>query len=159
MNAVPQDRGLVRFFGRHDYAVDAQRRFPLPKSWRDSEPARNEFILMPGPHRTLQLVPTDLFGELVQNLHRKVLFENDRDYLTYGSLGAFTDKVSCDRQGRIALSKDLMEMAEITDRVVLVGAIERVQIWEPNAWQRECMRPREWLHAFEQIAARTNESN
>ena len=154
MESGGQSLRLARFVGRHSYAVDGQRRFGLPKAWRDDPPEQNQFILMPGPLRSLQLIPTDLFGELIRTIHPKVLFENERDYLTFGSIGAYAEHVSPDRQGRIALPKDLMDSARITDKVMLVGAIERIQIWEPSEWEDQKMLPREWLHAFEDIARR-----
>jgi len=62
--------------------------------------------------------------------------------------------VSCDRQGRIALAQELLDGAGIRDRVILVGAIERIQIWDPQAWEASRLRAEEWLDAFEAIEKR-----
>jgi MraZ protein len=40
-----------------------------------------------------------------------------------------------DKQGRISLTPSLREYAAITRDVVVIGAMDRVEIWEPTRWR------------------------
>ena len=43
--------------------------------------------------------------------------------------------VSVDKQGRVPISKRLIEFAELSKDVVLVGANTRLEIWDAKAWE------------------------
>jgi len=148
---------LCGFFGKHEYNVDAQRRFAVPKAWRHGDPERDQFVLMPAPFKTLQLMPLPTFQEVLQKMRKKISLANAKDFITFGSIGSKTEKVVCDRQGRIALPPAHMAEAGITDRVVLVGAWERIQVWAPAAWEAAQMPSDEWLRAFEDIENRPDD--
>ena len=155
---TPEGTRLDRFFGKHEYTLDAQRRVTLPRGWRQDAPEANAFVLMAGPYRSLQLIPEDLFGELLRNVHPKLQFEDRSDYLTLGSIGENAEKLGCDKQGRLALSQSLLEYAGIKDRLLLIGAIERIQVWEPSGWEAYRMKPEQWLDAFLAIEKRSGDA-
>jgi DNA-binding transcriptional regulator/RsmH inhibitor MraZ len=48
-------------------------------------------------------------------------------------------EVLCDNQGRFALSPRLMSHAGIADKVLLLGSVTTIQVWEPGMWQAQRM--------------------
>ena len=44
-------------------------------------------------------------------------------------------EVKLDRQGRASLPKKLLDRAGIGERLVVIGALEHLEFWEPEAWQ------------------------
>ena len=42
-----------------------------------------------------------------------------------------------DRQGRITIPTPLLEHASLRRDVVVAGVLDHLELWEPNAWQRE----------------------
>ena len=44
-------------------------------------------------------------------------------------------EVRLDRQGRASLPKKLLDRAGISDRLVVIGALDHLEFWEPEAWQ------------------------
>jgi len=144
------------FLGEHEYAVDAQRRVALPSPWRRPEPGRNRFVLLPGRDKSLQLVPAPMFQELLQKL-RKVSFADAKASIALATIGAMAQEVVCDRQGRFALSPKLLEYAGIRDKVVLLGAVTAIQIWEPNSWARRRIDSEAGLDALQALQERPDD--
>ncbi len=122
------------FLGEHLFNVDSQRRVAIPSQWRSGEAAENLFFLFPGRDKSLQLVPAATFQELLGKL-RKISFADGRAAIALASIGSMAQECACDRQGRITLTKKLMEHAEITERVLLLGAVTTIQAWKPENWQ------------------------
>ena len=47
-------------------------------------------------------------------------------------LGSQSDLVAWDAQGRIRIKDELMDFAQLTDRVALVGALDSFELWNPE---------------------------
>lgn len=58
-----------------------------------------------------------------------------RNFVRMVSSSAHIDEV--DKQGRISVPQRLREMAGITRDVVVIGALNRGEIWAPERWQEQ----------------------
>lgn len=123
------------YLGEHDFIVDNQRRIAIPSQWRGEKPDQNHFFLFPGRESSLQLVPVTSFRELIGKL-RKVSFADSQAAIALASIGSMAQECVCDRQGRITMTKKLMDHAGIVDRVLLIGSVTTVQIWNPEIWNK-----------------------
>ena len=87
------------------------------------------------PDRCLGLFPQDEWEELAAKLRALPLTNpRAREFARFMSSGAV--EVELDRQGRVLLPQYLREYAGIGDgEVVVVGALNRLEIWSPAAWQ------------------------
>jgi MraZ protein len=144
------------FLGEHEYTVDSQRRVALPKAWRRDDAARNRFFLLPGREKSLQLVPGEMFQELLLKL-RKVSFADAKAAIALATIGSMAQEVTCDRQGRITMTPKLMDHAGITEKALLLGAVTTVQIWEPDAWEARKMSSEAGLDVLEAIQERPDD--
>ena len=145
------------YLGRHEYRVDTQRRIALPKTWRPDSTSENSYYLLKGRERSLQMVPAKVFLPFLQNL-LSVSFANRDAYLALGSFGEGAEEVSCDRQGRITLSPNMMEYSGIDGPAVLTGAVTTIQIWNPANWEASRMESNAFmdvLASFDQRAGTT----
>ena len=135
METPPNGQQVERcFLGEYEYAVDAQRRLAIPRAWRRTPAAEgNHFFVFPGRERSLQLVPAEMFQDMIAKL-RRVSFADAKAAVALATIGSMAQEVLCDKQGRIALSSKLLAHSGIDDRAVLLGAVTTVQIWEPQAW-------------------------
>jgi MraZ protein len=57
---------------------------------------------------------------------------------------ASTD-VEFDKQGRMAIPAPLRLFAQLESEVLVHGAIDRVELWNPGNWQRRVMPEESWL--------------
>jgi len=126
----------VKFFlGEYDYTVDAQNRVAIPKIWRGQPEVEPRYVLLPGREQMLQLIPEEAFNELLLKA-RKVSFADRQGSLGLATIGALAQHCQPDSQGRINLSARLKEHAGISDRIILVGAVTTIQLWQPETWKR-----------------------
>ena len=126
---------MDRFFlGTYTYTVDVQRRVPLHKDWRVGDPPP-PFVLLPGRNRVIQMMPEELFREVMLAKAKHVSIGDAEKSLALARIGAVASHCGCDNQGRIKLTPLLMEHAGITGEVVMVGAMTTVQIMTPETWQ------------------------
>ena len=84
--------------------------------------------------KCLGLFPHDEWEELAAKLRGLPLTNpNAREFARFMSSGAVD--VELDKQGRILVPGYLREYAGLTDgEVVVVGALNRLEIWAPAAW-------------------------
>jgi MraZ protein len=82
----------------------------------------------------LGLFPADEWNELAAKLRALPLTNpRAREFARFMSSGAV--EVELDRQGRVLVPGYLREYAGITEgEVVVVGALNRLEIWAPAAW-------------------------
>ncbi|HEX6140411.1 MAG TPA: division/cell wall cluster transcriptional repressor MraZ [Candidatus Limnocylindria bacterium] len=85
--------------------------------------------------RCLGLFPQDEWEELAAKLRSLPLTNpRAREFARFMSSGAV--EVELDRQGRVLVPGYLREYAGIGDgEVVVVGALNRLELWAPSAWQ------------------------
>ena len=121
------------FLGEFEYALDKQRRFSVPKSWRSPE-GPSLFYLLPGRGNCLQLISEAVFSDLKSKI-RQVSFTNPTVSKALAQIGAMAQECLCDKQGRIALSPKLKSYAKIDSEITLVGAITTAQIWSSESWK------------------------
>jgi DNA-binding transcriptional regulator/RsmH inhibitor MraZ len=51
-------------------------------------------------------------------------------------LGSQSQLAPWDSAGRIRIKDDLLEYAQLGEQVILVGAIERFELWNPELWKQ-----------------------
>lgn len=126
-------RGLGRFLGSYLYQLDEKGRVSLPAAFR-REAADQRFVLLQAYPPALALYPE---GEWLQ------VEERVRDLLKHQPearmwvLRMMSSAVECapDSQGRILIPARLKEAAKLETQIMLVGAIDKIEIWNPNLFE------------------------
>jgi MraZ protein len=126
-------RGLGRFLGSYLYQLDEKGRVSLPAAFR-REAADQRFVLLQAYPPALALYPE---GEWLQ------VEERVRDLLKHQPearmwvLRMMSSAVECapDSQGRILIPARLKEAAQLETQIMLVGAIDKIEIWNPNLFE------------------------
>jgi MraZ protein len=123
--------GASMFVGTYTPKLDDKGRLTLPAKFRDQ--LEEGLMVTRGQERCLTVYSVDQFSSLTAKLREASLTnKSTRSYVRMLSSGAF-DQVP-DRQGRISLAPLLREYASIERDVVVIGALDRVEIWDPTAW-------------------------
>lgn len=123
------------FFGEYKHSLDSQRRIAIPSLWRNSV-GKTRFFLVPGRNRILQLIPFSSFKNFLEKAG-KISFANEKAGKALAKFASKVQDSSCDKQGRMAISKRLYEYSGLGQQVLLVGAVTTVQIWDPERWRSE----------------------
>lgn len=124
--------------GQWDYTVDSKGRFALPAKLRRSiRPEANDVLTITrGFEPCLYAYPSYEWENVERLLSELNMYQRDSRSLVRTFLG-WADDATIDGQGRIALSKRHLDFAGITDRVTIVGTLNRIEIWSPEHLQKE----------------------
>lgn len=120
------------FTGEYNHTIDAKGRLIVPAKLR--EQLGETFAVTKGlDGRCLSVYPIDEWKILEGKLRSLPLNNADgRALARYLMAGAVFCEL--DKQGRILLPAVLREFAQLEKEVVLVGVLDRVEIWNKDKW-------------------------
>ena len=123
------------FLGEYEYKVDSKGRLPLPPKFRQD--FAKGLILTRAPETCIFAYRTADFEKKANELATQKITENEQRRklrrFTFGNAHPLT----LDGQGRIALPSRLKEYAQIGDVVIIVGANDYIELWNPELWDIE----------------------
>ena len=125
------------FDGQSRYTVDHKGRVNIPAKFRKclSPESQDTLVITRGFEKCLYVYPLDIWNKVtksVENLPLKL----DKRHLVTRRWGFSANRVPFDKQGRIALPPELMRFAEIKDEVIIGGALDRLEIWNPELLEK-----------------------
>ncbi len=120
------------FLGTHTPRLDEKGRLILPAKFR--EELADGLVITRGQDRCLAIWPMAAFVEQTQPLRNAPSSNKQvRDYQRMLASGASDE--TPDKQGRITIPPHLRSYAGLDKDCVVVGAINRVEVWDATAWQ------------------------
>jgi MraZ protein len=125
------------FIGEYRHTLDDKGRIAIPAKLRYSKVGEDEYwVATKGFDRCLFLYPKHEWERIVNKINERLSFtkKEDRSFLRMFISPATEQTV--DRQGRIAIPQSLREYAGIKKEVVTLGAVNRIEIWSEENWNR-----------------------
>jgi MraZ protein len=147
------NNGKVKMFlGSFTYSADAKGRVAIPAKLRKylKPEANNTFVLTRGTEKYIDLYPMDFWKELVEE---KLNSLNQFDPQQMRFLRMFlmeAEEQTLDSQSRILIPKKLLNYAGIEKEVLILGAMNKIEIWNPETYKKYL---EESDISYEQIAA------
>jgi MraZ protein len=121
----------ARFFGRYEHSLDIKGRVILPARFRALFGPSG--YLSQHQDRCLALRTPDEFEK--QMAEMEVLQEQGRSERNLARIWASgSSEVEIDRQGRVAIPRNLRDFARLESGVLVIGALNRVELWDPEGW-------------------------
>lgn len=121
------------FLGHYEHTLEAKGRLSIPKKFRQELVTGG--VLTEGLDGCLFLFPKGKWETLAKKLAAAPLTRKDaRAFARLLTFGAFD--VELDQQGRVLIPEKLRQFAQIAKKVVVAGAIDRVEIWGKNRFDR-----------------------
>src|SRR4051794_38110108 len=129
--------GARMFVGSYTPKLDEKNRLFLPAKFR--EQLAEGLVVTKGQDFCLNVFPRADFAEMTGRIQEAPLtVRQAREYGRFLAMRAAEDKP--DKQGRITIPPLLKEYAGLDRDVVVIGALNRVEIWDPEriaAWEAE----------------------
>jgi MraZ protein len=128
-------RGTARtakFLGSYLHQIDGKGRVSLPAPYR-REATDQGFVLMAAHSASLSLYPEAAWVEVQERL-QDLQRHQPESRMWVLKMMATAVEVSPDSQGRILVPARLQEWAQLTGEVLLVGAIDKVELWNPDTF-------------------------
>jgi MraZ protein len=120
------------------HGVDAKRRVQIPAKWR---PAKSgiELTLILWPKSAagecLRVLPPEEMTRLMQDID--AMPNGDRNKVVLKRfIGSESVQVALDKAGRICLPEEMAKVAGIKGEAVLVGLLDRFEIWNPERYEQ-----------------------
>jgi transcriptional regulator MraZ len=123
---------VAMFVGTYTPKLDDKGRLFLPAKFR--EQLEDGLMVTRGQERCLTVYSLADFQLLTERLGSASLTDKrTRDYVRMLTSGAFNEVP--DKQGRITIAPLLRSYASLTKDVVVIGTMNRVEIWDPASWE------------------------
>jgi len=131
-------RKLLNFVGSYRHVVDAQGRIQLPKPIRRTLAGDGQKVLIVtrGLDGCLTAYTLREWRQLHERWQRAVSEPEARSERQ--SIRLITSQAAesaIDAQGRISVPSDLLKSVSIESEVLVVGALDRVELWNPLAFE------------------------
>jgi MraZ protein len=121
------------FTGTYTPKLDDKGRIFLPAKFREA--MTEGLVITRGQDRSIDVrtkAEFEVFTEKFKNAS-----QTDARLRAYGRmLFALASEQVPDKQGRINITPELREYASLQRECVVIGIYDRIEIWEPTAWQR-----------------------
>ena len=123
------------FFGKFRHTVDEKSRLSIPAKFRVllAGDGTKKFYLTRGLDRHLLLCTAEKWNNLVEVFTKHSLMSSAERNFKRAFYSGVAEMVF-DKQGRIVIPQDLLNYAEIKKDVVIVGALDAVEIWDAGKW-------------------------
>ena len=134
--------------GSFERSLDEKGRLGIPKELRHALGTEDVFYLAPGTDRSLTLFGEAAFAHLAARLAEAP--PTGKQVRAFGRLFfARARRAQLDRQFRIRIPAELVEWADLTNDVVLLGVGDHMEIWPVQRWREYTAQQSE---QFDQLA-------
>lgn len=122
------------FSGEFCHALDPKNRVTIPAKWRAGE-ADEFYVRADSSGRFLRVMPPEQFRAVGEKLNANpaVTPKERAEFLRRFYSGS--QQVMADKQGRVLVPEELGRLVGLSGEVVLVGAFETFEIWNPETWK------------------------
>ena len=148
---------MTGFLGEYEATVDPKGRFLLPAGFKKQLLAEtgNLFVINRGFEKCLTLYPMKSWEPIFSEISKLNDFDPKvREFRRFFLNGATT--VELDTAGRILLPPNLKEHAGLEKDIVLVAAVNKIEIWDKKKYTQffESFTPESFSQLAEQVMAK-----
>ncbi len=125
---------MARFFGRYEHAIDDKGRVILPVKFR---PAFEHGGYLTQHHEGCLALwtPEEFDAEMGDMQERAGVGRRERNEARVRASSSY--ELEIDRQGRMVIPARLRAFAALESDVLVLGVIDRVELWNPQSWEEK----------------------
>lgn len=127
---------MSSFKGSYAYSIDGKGRMNIPARLRKyvSPDANQTFVITRGYEQCLFAYPLDEWVKLEESIRQLSPTNPQHRYFTRTLLENAVES-QLDRQSRITIPKELQRLAAIEKEALIIGVLERIEIWNPTTYR------------------------
>lgn len=115
--------------GRHDYALDPKKRVTIPSEWRATM-GKTVYVMPDRREKCLNLYSKEEMDIFLDQLRQKALLDPALNKV-FAKIGAVSQQLTLDIQGRIRICDKLLRFANLTTTVAMVGSVRLIKLYDP----------------------------
>lgn len=125
---------MTMFMGEYYHNLDEKSRLVIPSLYRKE--LGNKFVITKGIEKCLYVYSNEEWQKIVNKLEELPFTKKDaRTFIRAFFSGASVCEI--DKSGRIVLTSNIKDYANITKECVIIGANNRCEIWDKSMWEEE----------------------
>ena len=131
---VGKERTFYTSCYRH--GVDEKRRVQIPAKWRPAEEGTELTVILWAQHQAgvcLRVLPPQQMEQMMAEID--AMPNGDQKMALKRFIGSGSERVALDKNGRICLPQTMANSAGIKEEAVLVGLLDRFEIWSPDRYE------------------------
>ncbi|MBN1268685.1 MAG: hypothetical protein JXB04_03785 [Kiritimatiellae bacterium] len=129
--------GVKGFAKTFVHSLDSKKRLTIPAVWREVVGVPKMLYVLPGIKvRCLCVYPAREFDCRLEKL-RTLSIGDLKGRQLLRTLASRSDQLTWDSQGRIRISDELLEYADLQNQVVLSAAFDTFELWNPDLWKQQ----------------------
>jgi MraZ protein len=120
------------------HGIDEKRRVQIPAKWRPEGEGTELTVILWPKHQAgscLRVLPPEEMAALMADIDAMPNGDPNKVVLKR-FIGAESAQVALDKAGRICLPEGMAKAADIKEEVVLVGLLDRFEIWNPARYEK-----------------------
>ncbi|MGI4805936.1 MAG: division/cell wall cluster transcriptional repressor MraZ [Janthinobacterium lividum] len=129
---------MPHFLGEFECKLDAKGRMMIPANLRKQLPEaeREGLVINRGFEKHLVIYPRKEWDLILDDLSKLNQYEKkNRDFVRYFTRGA--TEIVPDAAGRVLFPKNLLDYAGIGTEVVLIGNLNKIEVWAQDAYDEQ----------------------
>jgi MraZ protein len=137
-----ESRPVSGFVGRYEHSLDAKGRVILPAKFRVAF-ERGGYLTENREGCLALWTPGEFERQMAAMQDRAAADRANRNRARLWA--ASSHEVEIDRQGRMAIPVHLRDFASLQGDVLVHGAIDRIELWNPALWAERVQPEERWL--------------
>jgi MraZ protein len=128
------------FRGEYSLSLDAKGRLAIPSRYRDRlvDTCGGKLIVTISLlERCLVVYPYPRWQGIEDKLKDLPALDQKAQTIVHLVIGHAVDS-DMDSQGRILVTQPLREFAALDKRIMMVGLVDKFELWDENAWSGRC---------------------
>ncbi len=125
---------MTALMGTFRYSIDHKGRINIPAKFRsDSDiPGADHYVLVRGFEGCLYVYPHVSWQKVEAKLYELKTLSSEKARFFIRILLSNASDARLDKQGRIAIPQNLLDLAGIKKDVVVRGVLDKMEIWDPD---------------------------
>ena len=121
------------FTGEYKYSLDNKGRINIPSKFRSalSKLSNENFVITKGMDSCIVAYPLEEWQIRVEAGLRELSSTSSKNRKLVRSITRFANTVKLDAQGRIQITPNLKEYANLEKEVIIIGVVNKIEIWNP----------------------------
>ena len=121
------------FTGEYKYSLDNKGRINIPSKFRSalSKLSNENFVITKGMDSCIVAYPLEEWQIRVEAGLRELSSTSSKNRKLVRSITRFANTVKLDAQGRIQVTPNLKEYANLEKEVIIIGVVNKIEIWNP----------------------------
>ena len=121
------------FIGEYKHSLDEKKRLAVPVKFRNL--LGNKAVITRGIDQCLFIFSLKEWKSLAEKISKLPLSQSDARGFARLMLGGAME-VMTDSMGRVLVPDYLKKYASLNKKVVLVGVLNRVEVWDEDIWEK-----------------------